>query len=698
MLPAALTLAALGLATPAQPGLAPEPVEIVRTRFGVPHVYAANLHAAGFGLAWVMLEDYGADAVLPLVAARGELARLFGPDSIESDFRFRPLHDRARQVWLRLDPGARAVYAGYAAGVNRFIELHPDLVPAGVQPDFAGWDVLTREVDGPDLRGARRLVDRTSHQAAAAPGAGERDPDEGSNAWALAPSRTTSGHAILLRNPHLSWEAGYYEAHLVVPDTLDFYGDFRIGGPFGVIGGFNRDLGWATTNNAVDRDEVYALDAAPGMVDRVLLDGRPVALTRDAVTVEYRNGEGYAAVTRETWRTPVGPVIDRKNGKVYVLRTAAEGEFRNGEQFLRMMRARSLAEWKAAMRMQARASSNFTYADRAGNVFYVWNGTLPALPHPPGGDSLVIPARTGDDVFTALVPWDSLPMMTNPRGGYLHNENDAPFYANLVVPLDPARYPPNVEPPSFRLRSQHAVALIGDPREKLSLEEVIRRKHDYGMLLAQRVKLDLLRAAGRPGRADSSLAAAARVLEAWDDTAAPDSRGGVLFEAWWRRYAATVEEPFAEPWTPGAVRTTPRGLADPEAAVAALRQAADSVERRFGRLDVAWGEVHRVRIGEVDVPVGGCSGDLGCFRVLGYREAPDGKLVAARGDGWVLAVEFGAVPRAYSILAYGESRLPTSPHHSDQAAMFARGELKPVAFTRAEVERQAERRYRPGAP
>ncbi len=67
--------------------------------------------------------------------------------------------------------------------------------------------------------------------------------DEGSNAWALAPSRTRSGRAILLRNPHLAWTAGYYEAHVTVPGVLDFYGDFRIGGPLIVIGGFNRHLG-----------------------------------------------------------------------------------------------------------------------------------------------------------------------------------------------------------------------------------------------------------------------------------------------------------------------------------------------------------------------------------------------------------------------------------------------------------------------
>ena len=62
-------------------------------------------------------------------------------------------------------------------------------------------------------------------------GEGIDPPDEGSNAWAFAPSRTKSRQAILLRNPHLKWNAGYYEAHITVPGVVDFYGDFRIGGP-----------------------------------------------------------------------------------------------------------------------------------------------------------------------------------------------------------------------------------------------------------------------------------------------------------------------------------------------------------------------------------------------------------------------------------------------------------------------------------
>jgi acyl-homoserine-lactone acylase len=72
--------------------------------------------------------------------------------------------------------------------------------------------------------------------------------------------------------------------------------------------------------------------------------------------------------------------------------------------------------------------------------------------------------------------------------------------------------------------------------------------------------------------------------------------------------------------------------------------------------------------------------------------------VANSGDGWVLAVEFDAVPRAYSVLGYGQSPDAQSPWHADQAAMFARGEMKRVAFTAQAVTAASVRRYRPGAP
>ncbi|HEX6252435.1 MAG TPA: penicillin acylase family protein, partial [Gemmatimonadaceae bacterium] len=502
---------------------------------------------------------------------------------------------------------------------------------------------------------------------------------------------------ILLRNPHLAWTAGYYEAHITVRGVLDFYGDFRIGGPFTVVGGFNRYLGWATTNNAPDLDEVYAVEVAAGVPDHYLFDGATLPLERELVTVSYRNGDGISTETREFWRTALGPVIHRDGGRIYVLRAAADGDYRAGQQFLRMMRARSLAEWQDAMRMRARINSSFTYADRAGNVLYVWNATVPSLPHSSGGDTSAVPAARTSDVWTTYVPYDSLPQLLNPRGGYVRNENDAPYHTNMRQVLDRSRYPANFPEPSLRLRSQLSLALIDNDR-KLTLEDVVRLKHSYRMLAADRVKDDLI-AAVRAAAPDSATAVALAALSSWDNTASHDARGGVLFQLWAQRYAGGRPEDsvYVEPWRVTAPTTTPRGLRDPARAAEAFAWAAVETVRRYGRVDAAWGEVHRVRVGDVDVPVGGCPGTLGCFRVLNFRDDPDGKRSVVGGDGWVLAVEFADVPRAYSVLAYGQSPRPDSPFSDDQAAMFARGEMKRVAFTAEDIDRQAISRYRPGA-
>lgn len=688
-------------------------VEILRTAYGVPHIQAQNLRAAGYGLGWVMIEDYGPRIAMNLLRARGEMARWFGHDSIEGDFLAQREYKTAVEHYPDLDQETRDIYDGFAAAANRYIELHPGEFPAGFRPNYTGYDIAARDVNMASAASARRFLakmdpgtarGRRGQAAASAAEPAEGDPEkgidpleEGSNAWAFAPSRTKSGKAILLRNPHLNWNSGYYEAQMTVPGVVDFYGDFRMGGPFGVVGGFNRYLGWATTNNAPDLEEIYALDVDPKQPDHYLFEGTSVPLEQELVTVAYKNGDGVSTETREFWRTPLGPVIYRDNGKVYIVRAAGEGDYRGGEQFLRMMRAKSLAEWQDAMRMRARVTSSFTYADRAGNIYYLWNAAAPAFPKPSGGDTAAVPAHTTADIWTHYVPFDSLPQILNPRSGYIHNENSSPWFTNLEQIIDWTKYPSYIAEPSFSLRSQMATTLI-DTRNKLSLEDVVKLKHSYRMLLADRVKSALVvavRASSHAPVVDSAIA----MLAAWDNTSAPGSKGGVLFENWWHDYTqgSNPDSMFAQPWIASAPATTPRGLKDPMKAAQSFARAVDETVKEYGRYDIPWGDVHRVRMGNVDVPVGGCAGALGCFRVLNFRTDTDGKRVAYGGDGWVLAVEFGDQPRAYSVLAYGESDIAGNPHDADQAEIFARGEMKRVLFLPKDVEAGVIRRYRPGA-
>jgi acyl-homoserine-lactone acylase len=677
-------------------------VEILRTEHGVPHVRAVTVRAAGYAMGWLQCEDHGETTPARLWAARGETALLHGRRALDADFEALRRRERAVATYTQLEPETRDYYEGFAAGVNRYLQQHPTEFPAHLRPVFTGHDVAALHIGaGPPSASVRRLFSALRSpggRAEAEPREPDAEPEEASNAWALAPSRTQSGRAILLRNPHLAWSAGYYEAHVTVPGVVDFYGDFRIGGPFSVVGGFNRHLGWATTNsNAGDLTEIYTLALDPARPDHYVLDGVAHPLTRTTRTVAYRDGRTDARATREYWDTPYGPVVHRTAAAVYVARTAGDGEFRAGEQFFRLMRATSESAWLAAMRLRARPTQNYTYADRTGTILVLWNASLPHLPHAPGRGA-PLPAASARDLWSDYIPFADLPLTRNPPGGYVQNANDSPHFANVRAPVVLANRHPNMERPALGLRGQLSLALIGDDTRH-SLEDVVRLKHSTRMLLAERVKDDLLAAVATASPA-GDVAAAANLLRRWDNTTSPSARGAVLFAAWWRAYSRGREPArlYAQPWTPEDPLRTPRGLADPARAARTFAEAVADTARLHGRADVAWGDVHRVRRGEVDVPVGGAASNLGSFRVLTFSPTEDGRLAASGGDGWVLAVEFGDEPRAYSVLAYGQSPKPASPWHADQAARFARGELKPVRFLAADVERHTVRRYRPGAP
>jgi len=132
-------------------------------------------------------------------------------------------------------------------------------------------------------------------------GDGAEADQPGSNALALAGSRTTTGSPILLCNPHLSWASLYWEAQVTVPGKIDFFGNTLAGYPV-LWAGFNEVLGWANTVNAVDLEDLYALPIDPASADRYLFEGVSRPLTARTVTIEVRGGGGSpVGETRTFW-------------------------------------------------------------------------------------------------------------------------------------------------------------------------------------------------------------------------------------------------------------------------------------------------------------------------------------------------------------------------------------------------------------
>src|SRR6185369_14326177 len=180
------------------------------------------------------------------------------------------------------------------------------------------------------------------------------------------------------------------------------------------------------------------------------------------------------------------------------------------------------------------------------------------------------------------------------------NENNSPHFTNVAGGYDVKNAYPNFEEPELSLRAQLSLQLVSGS-EKLSLEDVIRLKHSYRALLADRVKADLI-AAVKDSNPTGDVAAAISLVEKWDNTVSPDSRGSAIFELWWQFYSLVRpteraiypdEKRFARVWSANDPFSTPSGLADKARAVTAFAFAVDQIKRRYKNVEVTWGDVHR---------------------------------------------------------------------------------------------------------
>ena len=688
-------------------------VTIRRDSFGIPHILASSEEAAAYGFGYAQAEDHALEIVRRMIRARGQSAKYFGDAGVENDFdmaQFDNIGEAERGLAV-LSPLFRRIVTSYAAGVNSYLAQHRDRLPEWAVP-ITPADVLANSRAGAvnALAGNALLQQLRTKYENRAPGGDPPeyiDEDAGSNAFALAGSRTVSGRPILLGNPHLSWSSLYWEAHVRVPGRIDFYGSTLVGIPV-LRAGFNDRLGFVTTNNAPDLDDVYALTVDPDRADSYLFDGRSVPLTRRDATIQIRGADGTMREdTRPFWTSALGPIVYRTPSHVFVVKSSRLAAHRYFEGFYALSKARSLDEWLAALRLNLVPTSNFTYADADGNILYHWNGQVPVRGDPALNYELDVPARSARDIWSQLHRVEDYPRLLNPPGGYVQNANNPPAFVSARDPIDMTAYPSYFERGPLALRPQLAVDLL-ESRARFGVEDVIRAKYDTRMLLASRVRQPLLDAVEAAADAPEAARDGAAVLRAWDGTVSAGSRGGVLFQRFWDGYARRVRQPFATPWNASDPFRTPAGLASPGAAVEELAAAVRSTRQQFGSEAVPWGDVNRFKVGAVDLPGDGATGTYGCFRVLRF-DAPPGQPSAIRvagnvdstqpltgfGDAWVLLVDFAAPVTGWSVLAYGQTTDLASAHSRDQIRIFARHELRRAWYSEAEIQANLERSYRP---
>ena len=588
--------------------------------------------------------------------------------------------------WLAAQsPEMRAHLSAFVDGVNAFARAHPDMVSDSVRGVLP---VVETDVIGHVQRTSLAAFIASKEQADAETRAWS---ERGSNAWAIAPSRSATGNAMLLANPHLPWRDlfTWIEAQVKMPG-LDLYGAALVGSPVLQIA-FNDHLAWTHTVNTQDGNDLYELTLAQ---DGYRWDGAVRAFETERQLIPV----GGAAPRTDTLlirRSVHGPVVADKPGKAVALRVVGLDLPLVLEQWWNMGKARNLAEFQTAIRPNLISGQNITYADRDGHIMYFYGGNTPV--RAAGTRAYwegIVPGESSGNLWTRVHGFDDMPRVVDPPSGYVQNANEPPWWATFPVALDPARYPAYFAPSAMTLRAQRSVAML-DSDPSITYEELLQYKHSTRMELADRVLDELLSAAA--SSASTGVRDAAEVLRRWDRSTDAESRGAVLFVEWWRALGqrSSGSGVWARPWNAALPRATPDGLKDPAAAVTALETAAATVARRFGSVDVRWGDVYRARRDSVDLPANGASGVYGVFRVIGYEAAGPDRYRAVGGDSYVAAIEFSNPVRASSIIAVGNASRAGSSHRVDQLPLYAAKRLKPVWRTRAQILAHLEMREQP---
>lgn len=649
--------------------------------WGVPHISANTVEELFFAQGWAQMHNH-ANLILELFgSSRGKGAEYWGQEKFENDMLIHTLgFDELADEWeTNQDPEIKAIFKSFVNGMNAYVEAYPNsidkknkvVLPLTTKDlNMHGMYVIfTRFIGGQDL------------------GRVQQWPDMGSNAYAIAPKRSASGNAMLVQNPHLPWwkEFLFFESHLNL-NGKNMYGSTLVGLP-GIAIGFNENLGWSHTDNTIDNADTYELELKDG---GYLLDGERKEFEASSVTIKIRQDDSTMIDQQiPVMKTVHGPVVKKTEGKVLALRMVGSDRPNMFLQWWRMINSTNFDEFESALKMAQIPFWNVMYADKSGEIFYLFNGLVPKRTEDSWAYwNRIIPGGKSTDIWTEFHDYADLPKVRNPATGWLQNANDPPWTSTIPMSLNPDNYPGYMSPRGMPFRPQRSARMLIED-ESITFDELVDYKHSTRLEFADRILDDLFAAIDA---SESENAKKAKiVLENWDRAADKDSKGTVLFYSWARKFNVWNKSNYVEQWDFDMPVTTPNGLADPDRAVRLLEETVNEMEAKFGRLDIAWGEYYRINYNGINLPANGMDGSMGVFRVAWPDGATENNMFVGGGDSWVGVIEFGDTLKAKVLLSYGNATQKDSPHNGDQLELFSKKELRDAWFTKAEVELNTQR-------
>ena len=687
-------------------------VNIIRDNWGIAHIYGKSDADTVFGAIYAQAEDDFKRIERNYLNGLGWLAQAEGESAVYSDLRQRLFVDvddlqrkyRASPEWLK------TLMLAWSDGLNYFLAKHPAVKPKVIR-HFEPWMALSftegsigGDIETVELGPLEKFYGepKAPPRAAAVP-PGEVSPG-GSNGFAIAPSRSASGHALLWINPHTSY---YFrsELQMVSEQGLNVYGAVTWG-QFFVYQGFNAHNGWMHTSYGGDAIDEYAetiVKKADGLYYEY--GGALRKLKVSEISIPVKQGGGQTLRNFTVYHSHHGPIIRADNGRWIAIKLLQDPVPALSQSYLRT-KTKNYTEFRKTQDLRTDTSNNTVYADGDGTIAYFHGNFIPKrntafdFTRPVDGSN---PATEWQGPHAVK---DTITLL-NPSTGFIFNTNNWPFSAAGSASPKREDYPAYMWRKGENVRGVHALEVLQNIRG-VTVDSLIAAGYDahlsgFDVLLPPLIAAFDALPGDDPRR--PAIKDAIASLRSWDRRTSADSVPTAVAIFWGVALVerkGTAARDADEPVFDFLVGN----LTDAER-IDALSAALEKLQRDFGRWQVPWGEINRFQRLTDDIvqpfedskpslPVGFAPSQWGALASVDWtKPRTTKKIYGAEGNSFVAAVEFGPTIHAKAIMSGGASGDPGSPHFLDQALMFSQGRFRDVLFSPEDVRAHAERSYHP---
>ena len=647
---------------------------IIRDDWGVPHIFGKKDSDTAFGLAYAHSQDDFQTMHDLLLRARGEYASIYGPGKNKIDASLDYLVGLLK-VWetvenqyeIELSEETRLLCEGYANGINYYIEKNPDveqyIYPVKPQDIVAGFIYKTPFFfDLPIFLSV--LYTREPNQI---PRSFTIDDKinlitKGSNVFAVSPKLTSDESTLLAINSHQPWngDLAWYEAHIYSDEGLNISGGLFPGSPI-ILVGYNEHLGWGHTVNSPDILDIYELTINPEDENQYFFDGEWLDLEEYDVNIAIK-GVGKLGISHSEpafWSIH-GPVIKGEHA-TYAIRYSWENNIKIIEQWYRMNKATSFEEFNNAMSLMALPMFNTGYADKEGNIFYLYNAKLPIRDSAYNWQG-VVPGNTSSTLWKDFAKYQDLPQTFNPSSGYIQNCNNAPYYTlNKDLKENATLYSGfETHNTNRSIRSEEFFSTANSITYEDFKTIKFDLKYSNNSTIAQIINRAITLTQNEK---NPKIKKAVKILDNWDLSTDVNNSSAALPIISFGKFIDTPIE-----------NITDQMILDN------LNTGIDFLYKYHQGMDIPWGNINKLIRGDVILPL---SGGPDILRAIYGIKTEDGLLKGVAGDAYMALVQWdkNGTIKSETIHQFGSATIDEkSEHYSDQAYLFSEGKLKQTSL------------------